>query len=212
MKYIDIFIGIVFYAILFFFAPIQFTLIFTLCALIAFIALKLYNMTHYMQNGYIYTRLFYLSDILCILTACISISGSAHGLYDGHLTTKQVLKGVHYSPRLSDTDQDILNSPEGSIVVVYKFGCTDCEAVYADLNNAISDAKTNDIPVSWLSSRSEEGLMFLEDYPIDYVPTGIYIKRHADGNITYVQKRLNKNGKFDKANWDRLLELQKSGS
>lgn len=145
--------------------------------------------------------------VLCMLLTIIGLDvilvASNHGMYTNDITIEQLLQGVSHSPVEDDLPDDL----SGSIILFYRFGCKDCEAVYEELAAYVAE-KPN---VYWVSSRSKQGEALRKTYPIESVPTGIYI--HADDTDTYTKKTLdntdeNGNVVLDVDAINRLLYLQ----
>ena len=112
-----------------------------------------------------------------------------HG-YRGSITTNAegLWKTIHTSPIESKLPDD-LNTLKQSVIIYYRFGCPDCDAVYPELSKIFSQIDN----VYWIASRSEQGKTLLEKYPVNEVPTAIYIK--SDGTqLTYVLYENTNNG------------------
>ena len=158
-----------------------------------------FNVRNYVLLG-LFTIIIFL-----ITTLIISyVIASSHGLYTTDLTLNQLYTGIQNTP----VEDELPNDITGTIIIFYKFGCTDCDAIYEDLS-AYIDGKSD---IYWVSSRSEQGKTLLTTYPVESVPTAIYIHVNSDDNA-YTKKALHytdENGdtKFDMAAIDRLLYLQ----
>lgn len=75
----------------------------------------------------------------------------------------------------------------GAIVILYRYGCTDCEAIYDDLRKAVDELDLKD--VYYVASSSEYGQKLVEEGDIRYVPTGVYLRHEALANgasITHI--------------------------
>ena len=72
----------------------------------------------------------------------------------------------------------------------------------------------SDADVLWISTRSDTGKKLVEEYKIEEVPSGVYVRENAYNDaLPYTKKLLytvNADGetKFDKTAIDRLLYLQ----
>lgn len=145
-----------------------------------------------------------ITMILLILLMGEYIVATFHGLYTTDLTVKQLHTGIKNTPVEDKLPDDI----EGCIIIFYKFGCTDCGAIYEDLSAYTKDLEN----VYWISSRSEQGKALRVTYPIESVPTAIYIHVNSDDN-SYTKKALhaddnNGNTILDTSAFERLLYLQ----
>ena len=125
--------------------------------------------------------------ILCIISFTDTyITAKQHGYQEGmNVTASSLWRNIHRSP-VEDTLPEDLSQ---IIVVYYRFGCKDCEATYDTISKALSPYDD----VYWISSRSPQGVVLKEKYPIDSVPTGIYIR--ADGTyLAYTLYQSSENG------------------
>lgn len=125
-------------------------------------------------------------------------------MYSNNMTISEIEWCSENSPVEDNLPDNITNS----IIIYYRFGCKDCEAVYPELSNEIADKEN----IYWISTESKQGKKLLESYPVTSVPTGIYI--HSNNTVkspSYTQKSLyinDKNTVLDRTNLERLLYLQ----
>lgn len=104
--------------------------------------------------------------VMLALYACIfaysakmSVDGIRHGVYDPDTTLREISERLPVTPVESAVPDDV----SGKLLVYFRFGCSDCEAVY---NNLYSELKN--IPdVYYVSTRSEQGLELLAKYPVE---------------------------------------------
>lgn len=189
------------------FIPLIITMIVMMCIFIAHIFIT----KHILPNDYLVPV---LTAIVCaVICTCISIHSFAvyytaqnHGLKDTNIPVYTMEESNKKSP-VEDTLPDTI---ENSIIIYYKYGCTDCEAIYNDLSKAI---KNND-NIYFVSTESEQGKNLLKTYPVNSVPTGIYIyEQNNQTSKTYIQKPLyitdNSKTILNKTALERLLYLQK---
>lgn len=135
-------------------------------------------------------------------------------------TNDTPLPRVEISIKNSPIEDTIPDDLDGSIIIYYRFGCTDCEAIYTDLSKSIS-GKNN---IYWVSTESKQGKELIKTYPVNSVPSGIYIYSDKQNGNSYVQKPLYKTSEnaknhenaiysndvvLDKTALERLLYLQK---
>lgn len=76
--------------------------------------------------------------------------------------------------------QTLPEERNGAIVILYRYGCPDCEAIYDDLHEAIDELGLKD--VYYVASSSEYGQKLVEKGDIRYVPTGVYLRHEALAN------------------------------
>lgn len=122
------------------------------------------------------------STIMIVTAISIYILAPAHGAQTG-IGNEPVHTAIHNiknSPKESKINPE--NVAPGSIVIFYKYGCTDCEAIYKDLKTELNNISD----VYWVSSESTTGASLRESYPIEEVPTGVYIRNDTlSGNVTF---------------------------
>lgn len=137
------------------------------------------------------------------------INGYRHGMHDFNMSFHNMLTHIKSSPVEDKLPSDL----QQCIIIYYKFGCADCEDIYADLTTSIK-GKEN---IYWVSSRSKQGKKLRELYPIDMVPTGIYIYSDSTASAPHFIKKIlyehddAENVHLHKVNLERLLELQADG-
>ena len=127
----------------------------------------------------IVTATFIMLSALTIFAIVDTYTTAKKHAYMGDLnvTASSLWRGINGSPIESELPENLSKA----IVIYYRFGCPDCEATYPTLSKTLS-AYTD---VYWVSSRSDQGVALKEKYPIEVVPTGIYIK--DDGTyLTYI--------------------------
>lgn len=186
--------------------PLIIVMVSMICVFIAHIFIT----KHILPNNYLVPV---LTAIACtVICACISIhsftvyyTAQNHGLKNTNISVYEMEKSNKNSPVEDTLPENIKNS----IIIYYKYGCTDCEAVYNDLLKTI---KNND-NIYFVSTESEQGKNLLKSYPVNSVPAGIYI--YEQNNQTakaYIQKSLymtdNSKTTLDKTALERLLYLQ----
>lgn len=133
----------------------------------------------------------------------------SHGLITDDISLKNAIAGTKNSPEEDLPPKEL----KGSIIIYYKFGCKDCEAIY---HNLLSEFKKNNMKVYWISTQSENGKKLLKSYPVEEVPVGIYIrKQNYNDALSYTRRDLFYKDKdtyhIDEESIARLALLQKEG-
>lgn len=110
--------------------------------------------------------------------------------------------------------QTLPSERNGSIVILYKYDCPDCEAIYGQLNDAIRDTDAKD--VHFIASSSETGRELIEEGDIPTAPTGIYLRHEALNNgsaMTHIPLATSNGNEtvLDTAALKRLVLLQSNG-
>ena len=132
-----------------------------------------------------------------------------HGMTEMNISLVEMLDCIKNSP-VEDSLPENYNELKGSIIIYYRFDCPDCKAIYNELSQKVKD----NLNVYWVSSRTEQGKKALEKYPVEKVPTGIYIRKEDFGEeINFTAKVLykadeNEKTVLDEESIDRLLYLQ----
>lgn len=78
-----------------------------------------------------------------------------------------IINSIEYSPEEDTLPNDITNIT----VIYYRFGCKDCEKMY----HSLSEKFDNVSDVYWIATRSKQGTKLRETFPIETVPSAIYI-------------------------------------
>lgn len=110
--------------------------------------------------------------------------------------------------------QTLPSDRNGDIVILYKYNCPDCEAIYSQLDNAIRDTGAKD--VHFIASSSETGRELIKEGDIPTAPTGIYLRHEALNNgsaMTHIPLATSNGNEtvLDTAALRRLVLLQSNG-
>lgn len=122
----------------------------------------------------------------------------------GILRTVRAIQNSPIADRNGSLDQ------QGNILIYYRFGCGDCEAVYDSLKTATAGKED----IYWVASRQSVGRELLQKYAVPEVPAGVVILddgmyvSHVLGNSVYDQLNGTEDIQMDAYALDRLLELQ----
>lgn len=125
------------------------------------------------------------------------------------LTLEQIEEKAELAPAASKTPGNL----SGAIVILYKFGCPDCEAIYPALKEKLQG---ND-NIYFVPSDSELGKKLIQDGHVQQVPTGVYIRKQPLANgatqNNIVLYTADKNGKsvLNEKALDHLMLLQEQG-
>lgn len=125
-----------------------------------------------------------------------------HGLCDTDITIQQMLTSTQLSPR----ETPLPEQPAGSLIVYYRYGCADCEAIYPQLHQQLRNIDH----VYWVNTRSQQGMTLRENYPTGQTPSILYIPNNA--SVPYVIEILYEydddgNSVLRQASVDRMLDL-----
>lgn len=136
-----------------------------------------------------------------------------------NLTLEQIDKTAKKTPTISQIPvnrPDLCNIP-CAIIILYKFGCPDCESIYPSLRTKLLQNKLlqNHAQVYFVPSDSAFGKKLIKDGHIRQVPTGVYIRRTPLANgakqNNFTLCTIGKNGKtvLNQQALDNLFLLQK---
>lgn len=149
-----------------------------------------------------------LASIACL--AYLYDAGAKRGMTIDDWKSENVAEIIRINNE-TPVSQTLPKERNGAIVILYRYGCPDCEAIYDDLQEAIDELGLKD--VYYVASSSEYGQELVEEGDIHYVPTGVYLRHEALANgasITHIQLA-SENGNetvLDKAALKRLALLQ----
>lgn len=124
-----------------------------------------------------------IAIIFAISMLPTTLIAKSHGMQSSDFTKMSITSvwhGIANSPSADTLATDKVKS--GDIIIYYKFGCDDCEAVYKDLKvrlNGIDD-------VYWICTQTDNGKELLESYAVTEVPSGVYIRHDTlSGNVPF---------------------------
>lgn len=137
--------------------------------------------------------------ITTIITASLSIltmstylyfnhKALKYGAHDGYMhieSISSINKNAKYGFIESDNIPDDLT---GCIIIYFKYGCNDCARIHDALIKSLNDNNVKNY--YFVSSQSEIGKKLRQTYPIDAVPTGIYVRKDKDANVGHYTKVL----------------------
>ena len=141
--------------------------------------------------------------LLCLAYTGINVAAAYdHGYYGQDASLAQLVNTTDRTPH--DQSAELPDELTSCIVVLYKYGCPDCDAIYDDLAQSVKNAN---VKVYYVSSKSERGSGLCAAYDVNDVPTAI---AYADDS-SVLQKILyytddDKNSHFDADAFDRLIE------
>lgn len=140
-----------------------------------------------------------------------AVMAYTHGADLESLQQFGVLRTIRAIQKSPVADRSVNLDHQGNILIYYRFGCADCEAVYDSLN-AETAGREN---IYWVASRQARGQELLQKYTVAEVPAGVIIQ--ADGMYVshvlcdFIYDGPEETGgiQLDKYALGRLLELQK---
>lgn len=149
------------------------------------------------------------------IVACLVLLGVyAYGTGVKHMSASywsnhgisEVVSHVQNTPDSADSIE------KGDLVVFYKFGCPDCDAVYDDANALAAESG---VTLKWVSTDTDLGHEFAEKHGIDWTPTGVYVLNEKIGETEIIQAHIDKTEGdetvLDADALSNLIEYQQKG-
>lgn len=158
-----------------------------------------------------------VAAIGCIALASLGVvyaQGTAHGMTGDDWRGRSIGEVISLNATTPE-NQSLPDDATGSVVILYKYGCPDCEAIYGELASAIDEAGIED--VYYVASSSPDGRELVENGSINYVPTVVYLRHEALANgadMTHIQlTTVDEDGNtvLDTAALQRIALLQQQG-
>ncbi len=123
------------------------------------------------------------------------------GMYDPATPFWEMREKIPVTPVQSRLPDD----RSGKLIIYFRFGCGDCEAVYPELSERLDGQE-----VYYISTRSVKGRELLDAYPVPETPSALYV--YPDGN-GYATVQLYKPGEdgnpeLDLENLEYILGLK----
>lgn len=143
---------------------------------------------------------------ICIYSVIFS-NARKHGAY-GDFFKKETLADIKYHIEKGFIDQsdEVPDDPKGCVIIFFRWGCDDCINVHDAM---LEKLKEYDLfKTYFVSSRSDRGQELINQYPIESVPTGIYIYYDMNSGVPYQRKVLNDGTELHEYNLDTLLSVQ----
>lgn len=154
-----------------------------------------------------------IGTVSSCLTGYLALQAKSHGMTPDDIKNDASIASIIESNNKSPVESklpDNFGKLKGSIIIYYRYGCPDCEAIFDKLSEQLKDKEN----IYWVSTQTEQGKKLLKKYKVNEVPSGIYIRKKSyNPDFTYTTKLLFKkeNNKqvLDEKSVKRLLELQK---
>lgn len=174
---------------------------------------KITNKTEHKNHNEI--NVISLLPFVCVLFVSIAFTtttiigccrGFAHGMKSLDIDIPQMFNSIKLSP----SEDTLPENLDDSIIIYYRFGCKDCEAIYDDISR-FTDQMDN---TYYVCIDSEQGKKLLKEFPVEEVPSAIYVRKNKnDKSLMYTRKTLYKeNDKkeviFNEDEFERLILLR----
>lgn len=124
---------------------------------------------------------------------------ASHGMYQDNLSWSEITQNIRTTPTEDKLPKDLT----GCLILYYRFGCSDCEAVYPAMSVFFEDYED----IYWISTRSDQGKQLRETYPVSHVPTGVYITDSGTGVYRTMYFDSTNEVLFNETHAEELLQL-----
>lgn len=135
-----------------------------------------------------------------------------HGMYDNSITVAEAYESIKHSPREDKLPEDITDT----LVIYYRFGCDECEALYDTLKDEVKKfEKATGDKIYWVSTRSEQGKTLRSTCHAANltVPSIMYIRisdaeRGTQFYLETIYYRDPEGTHFYPTSWDKIIEIR----
>ena len=125
---------------------------------------------------------------MLIFYLCITADAKTHGAY-GDYTRKETIAETldNIKNGVIDQSDELPEDLSGKVLIIFKYGCPDCEATYG---NIYDDLVASGCEYYFVSSRSEIGMQLVTKYYVTEVPSGVYVSTGSGHNIGFMTESL----------------------
>lgn len=127
------------------------------------------------------TVLAVLTSVCAVMTAVLVASvpvAMSHGMQSFGTPLAQYPVSVARSHVDESSQLRSVSDIRGKVVILYRFGCPDCEAAYDGIEEKVS--RLSGGSVVWVSSRSAIGQDICSVYDVDWVPSVVSVSDDGD--------------------------------
>lgn len=132
-----------------------------------------------------------------------AVNHGAYGNFEKQNTLTEIYNNIKFG--FIDQSEELPDDLKGSVIIFYKWGCIDCDNIHDELLAKLDEYDL--YKTYFVSSRSAKGKELLEQYPMNSVPSGIYIRYDNESN-GYQGYVLNDGTELNEYNLDTLLSVQ----
>lgn len=173
--------------------PTPFTLSVFAAIVIAFTAWRIYHMLHgknlqettpetqqsVRNRMKIHVAVISAALLTLLFTGTLYTDGSARGMTFIQWKSMDIGTIINTSGKTPRSDR-LPKQMNGHVVILYKYGCPDCEAIWPDLKQAVSDTGLQN--VHYIASSSDAGQRIIQQTHIDDVPALVYMRHKPLAN------------------------------
>lgn len=121
---------------------------------------------------------------------------------------KQDIQEIIYSVKHTPVEDTLPDDLTNTTIIYYRFGCHDCNKV----DNQLQEKFKNSPNTYWVATRSKQGKALRKDYPVESVPSALYIDNQKIGIIFDLTTKQTINGKIrtsvNEQNVNELIRMQ----
>lgn len=164
---------------------------------------------HYSKKAWICKFLYSVAYFLVLFYATVSFAlfhiAYQHG-YREYMKQdiQEIIYAVKHTPVESILPDDLTNTT----IIYYRFGCHDCNKI----DNQLQEKFKHVPDTYWVATRSEQGKKLRKDYPVESVPSALYIDNQKIGIVFDLATKQTINGKIstsvNEQNVNELIQIQ----
>ncbi len=128
-----------------------------------------------------------------------------HG-YREYMT--QDIQEIIYSVKHTPVEDILPDDLTNTTIIYYRFGCHDCNKI----DNQLQEKFKNSPNTYWVATRSKQGKNLRKDYPVESVPSALYIDNQKTGIVFDLTTKQTINGKIttsvNEQNVNELILIQ----
>lgn len=123
-----------------------------------------------------------LGVIASLAAACVLVLVVASAYVEEPMDLKLSDLGHMVAMRQAES-KNVPEDLSGCVLVYFRPGCPDCEAVWPDLKATLAESGLE--RVYFVNTRSARGKALLEKYPVQEVPSGAYVARRGNNTPSF---------------------------
>ena len=120
-----------------------------------------------------------LSVLVLLASIALYAAGSSRGMTMDHWKGMRIDEIAETNAKTPKSEK-LPDKANGHVVILYRYGCPDCEAVRDELEETISEIGIED--VHWVATSSEDGKRLVEQTKVQDVPAVVYMRHEPLGN------------------------------
>lgn len=135
------------------------------------------------------TAMAVIVTLLSIYATNLILTGIHHGVFEPDTNLTEIASRLPVTPKETPVREENLSN---AILIFFKFGCSDCEAIHDDLQVALKNTPN----VYYISTRSTQGLELQKRFPIEETPSAVYVYPDGERFAKFVLHTRDEHGKI----------------